>query len=224
LTQDTLSRKFKGQIADKKTCCLKHLTFYSSIKVGCENDWEAAFKESLLFAEKNEIVELSYLNTETLFTIDTKAFLCQIKVLKEEGAFCNWSFRFIGDIDDALKPLCDQIEKLNASSQHVAWLGINYSGRQSLVNTLLHLADEATNLDIENLTETTLSTYLETDFIKDPQLVLFFGDSKEFGDIFIWEIAYSEFIFLKSIFSAVDKILLGAFWREFSQRNLRYGK
>ena len=199
MIQDILSRKLTEQIANKRTCLLKHLTFYSSIKVDFENQWESAFKESLLFAEKNEIIELSYLNTETLFTLDTRAFLCRIKVLKEEGVFCNWSFRFIGDIDDALKPLCDQIEKLNASSQHVAWLGINYSGRQSLVNTLLYLADEATNLDIEDLTETTVSTYLETDFIKDPQLVLFFGDSKEFGDMFIWEIAYSEFMFLKPI-------------------------
>lgn len=224
MTQDILTRESAENMASKRTCLLEHLTFYSSVKVDFEVSWEVAFKESLLFAEKNEITELSYLNTDTLFTPDTKAFLERIKVLKKEGAFFNWSFRFIGDIGDVLKPLCDQIEQLNDSSQHVAWLAINYTGRQSLVNTLMQLADEVASLNIEALTEATVSPFLETHFKKDPQVILFFGDSKELGDAFIWEIAYSEFIFLKPIFSEMGVNLLDASLREYSNRNLRYGK
>ena len=119
---------------------LEHLAFYSMRLTSQKYSWAQVLQETCLFAEKRGILELSFLNIETIFSEDTKGVLEHLLCLKKNENLSHWSFHFLGKFQKDELALCKKIEACNELTTHKILFGLHYSGRESLSDALVHLA------------------------------------------------------------------------------------
>ncbi len=76
---------------------------------------------------------------------------------------------------------------------------------------------------IEQLTPELFSTYLETDKIPDPDLVIRTSGEQRVSNFLLWQLAYAEFIFLPVLWPDFDGKCFDRAIDEFAGRERRYG-
>ena len=89
-------------------------------------------------------------------------------------------------------------------------LALSYSGRWELVEAVKHITDAAIKgkLKIDEICEETISQFLTTSGMQDPDLLIRSGGEFRISNFLLWQIAYSE-IFVSDIL-----------WPEFRCRHL----
>lgn len=93
------------------------------------------------------------------------------------------------------------------------------SGRQELVHAVRALADA----DPEEVDEDALRAHLYRPDVPDPDLVVVSGGDRRVPDVLLWEMAYSELVFLDEQWPAIDRTHLAAAVGEYQRRDRRYG-
>lgn len=105
-------------------------------------------------------------------------------------------------------------------------IALNYGSRGEIVDAAKKISADAANgkLDASKLTEETFATYLLTDGLPDPDLLIRTAGEFRISNYLLWQCAYSEFYFTKTLwpdFSRTDyyKAIL-----DFQKRERRFGK
>ncbi len=137
---------------------------------------------------------------------------------------------FIGDID-ALTPQLKQVvnnavEKTKDNKGVHLQIAFNYGSRMEIVSACKKLAIKVKNgeINLDNITEESLSKLLYTSEIPDPDLLIRTGGEMRISNYLLWQIAYSEFYVTKSFWPEFNKDLLCDAVIEFGNRNRRWGK
>eukprot|EP00977_Amphora_coffeiformis_P014011 scaffold3823_cov195-Amphora_coffeaeformis.AAC.21 len=150
--------------------------------------------------------------------------------------------RILGDLDDAripagLRDILTQIqnettrgvakESSNETCRQTVCLAINYGGRRDILKAAQRLAEEAMESSdptfIDSLTEDDLSSYLGTDGIPDPDLLIRTSGEHRISNFLLWNIAYAEIYFTDTLWPDFDStcILEALSW--YSRRHRRFG-
>lgn len=123
------------------------------------------------------------------------------------------------------KELQAALDKTAGNSKMTLNLALSYSGRWELVEAVKHITDAAVKgkLKIEGISEETISQFLTTSGMQDPDLLIRSGGEFRISNFLLWQIAYSE-IFVSDILwpEFRCKHLLEAV-KDYQKRERRFG-
>jgi len=123
------------------------------------------------------------------------------------------------------KELQVALDKTAGNSKMTLNLALSYSGRWELVEAVKHITDAAIKgkLKIEGISEETISQFLTTSGMQDPDLLIRSGGEFRISNFLLWQIAYSE-IFVSDILwpEFRCKHLLEAV-KDYQKRERRFG-
>ena len=138
-------------------------------------------------------------------------------------------FKFFGDLsrlNPELQKLCRDAENRSAGFGDVQVnFCLNYGGRDELVK-----ASQAFSADVlagkykpEDLTETLLASYLYSDGVPDPELIIRPSGELRTSNFLLWQSAYSEYVFLNVLWPDFGPEDLDEAIAEYHRRNRRFG-
>ena len=137
--------------------------------------------------------------------------------------------RFIGDrlrLDPKLVSLMDMLEKntVNNDKVHLT-IALNYGARDEVTRAaqLMAIEIEQGRLAHRDVDAETLSKFLDTRFLPDPDLVIRTSGEARISNFLLWQSAYAEYEFIDTLwpdFTATEfaKVLSG-----FGERERRFG-
>lgn len=105
-------------------------------------------------------------------------------------------------------------------------LALSYGGRAEIVNMVQKIAQKAIDreLDIAAITEDTVSDYLETKDMPDPDLLIRTSGEMRISNFLLWQIAYSELYITKTLWPDFTKEEYLEILKEYRYRERRFGK
>jgi undecaprenyl diphosphate synthase len=130
--------------------------------------------------------------------------------------------RFIGDKAPLSPELCEKMlraEEQTASYPRTLNIAVNYGGRAELchaVNTLIAEGKAA-------VTEEDISAHLYTAPIPDPDLIIRTGGDSRTSNFLMWQAAYAELAFTKTLWPDFSERELFAILKDFCKRHRRFG-
>ena len=138
----------------------------------------------------------------------------------------NYKIRFIGDFSRFSKKIQQKIIYINnisfKNSGMTITLALNYGGRYDIVcaiNNILKNGDNLKHINEKDFKEFTLNAN-----IPDPDLLIRTGGEQRLSNFFLWDLAYTELIFLPDFWPDFDKSLLDKCLKDYSNRTRKYGE
>ena len=161
-------------------------------------------------------------------SIETKALIKLIeKVMSNELNELikkNVKIKVIGDLSKfsltTKNTFLDGIKKTKNNNGLNLVLAINYSGKWDIINAVKKIKTQ--EKDYEKL-KNKFESYLSTNDIPDPELVIRSGGEKRISNFYLWQAAYSEFIFTDIFWPDFRKRNLNNAIFEFQKRKRRFG-
>ena len=160
-----------------------------------------------------------------LMTLFRQYIKREAKALKEEGV----CVRFIGDrmrLDKKLQGLMNELEEVTKGNTVVnLTIAINYGGRDEVARATQQLAQDVADgkLDPKTVNEATLSSYLDTHVLPDPDLVIRTSGEARISNFLLWQSAYSEYEFVDTLWPDFSKEEFTKVISKFGERNRRFG-
>ena len=141
----------------------------------------------------------------------------------------NIQFLMIGDrsrLPKSVVNLLEQAENTMADNSGMTLvLALSYGGRQEIVAAAKDLCKRVKygELELNSVNDQSFSAHLLTDKIPDPDLVIRTSGEQRISNFLLWQIAYSEFVFLDVLWPDFDELQLINAITEFQSRERRYG-
>lgn len=142
----------------------------------------------------------------------------------------NIKLRAIGNLS-SLPEKCQQelSEAIDQTSQNTGLtliLALNYSARWELTEATRKIAVDVQkgSLAPEDISETIISSYLETSGFPDPELMIRTSGEQRLSNYLLWQLAYAELYFTPVLWPDFDKEELYKAILDFQGRERRFGK
>ncbi|MBF0439115.1 MAG: di-trans,poly-cis-decaprenylcistransferase [Magnetococcales bacterium] len=149
----------------------------------------------------------------------------EMRELVEEGV----RFRALGRIADLPQTIQVLVRDLEEKTQNNTALdfniALNYGGRQELVDATCGLVRDAMagRITPEEITENLLSSRLTTAGQVDPDLLIRTGGEQRISNFLLWQMAYTEMVFLPIYWPEFDAGHLEQAIRDYVGRDRRFG-
>lgn len=141
----------------------------------------------------------------------------------------NIKVKVLGDISvlpEGMQKSIAKCEERTKDNTGVTFnIALNYGGRNEILTAVKKIANKVKNgeLDIETITEETISNNLYTKGEPDPDLLIRTSGELRTSNFLPWQIVYSEFLFLDKLWpdfteEDIDNAIL-----EFQKRNRNFG-
>ena len=162
---------------------------------------------------------------EDLMALLRRYLQSEIAELHKQGI----RLRVIGERDRLAEDVVQMIEEAEATTRDNRRLGltmaISYGGRQEIVAAARQLAGLAAEgkLVPEQIDESVLASRLMTPGIPDPDLLIRTSGEKRISNFLLWQCAYSELVFVDTLWPEFSADDLAAAIEEFRHRERRYG-
>lgn len=140
------------------------------------------------------------------------------------------AIRVIGDTellpDSVVKAAEYAVERTKDYGRRRLNMAIAYGGRQDIANAVRRIAQDAVDgkIDVRDIDEQTISGYISTYGIPDPDLVLRTSGELRISNFLLWQMAYSELYFADVYWPGFRHIDLLRAVRTYQQRKRRYGR
>ncbi len=141
----------------------------------------------------------------------------------------NVRLRMIGDIDalpsEVQSELRDAATRTAANTGLTLTLALSYSGRWEITQAIRAIAHEvqAGRLKPEEITEQSISRYLTTEDIPDPDLLVRTSGELRLSNFLLWQVAYTELYITPGYWPAFRRNALYAAIDEYQRRERRFG-
>lgn len=105
----------------------------------------------------------------------------------------------IGDLSKLNQDLQDDIARMKEQSKHKTGIhltiAMNYGGRDEITRAVKNMASDVKDgkLSVEDITEEKISSYLDTNFLPDPELIIRTSGEMRTSNFLLWQSAYSEY-------------------------------
>ena len=122
--------------------------------------------------------------------------------------------------------LIDNTEALTAGNTGLRLsVALSYGGRAEIAGAARHIAEAAIagRLRPDRVDETAFARYLLTADMPDPDLVIRTSGEQRLSNFLLWQTAYSEFVFIDTLWPDFTKTDLERALSEFHGRERRYG-
>lgn len=136
----------------------------------------------------------------------------------------------IGNLDrlpsDARATLMECISETSANTGTTVILALSYSARWEITEAVKRLAKEAIDKKIspDEITESVVSSYLTTQGIPDPDLLIRTGGEQRISNFLLWQLSYAEFYFTNVYWPDFREEELYEAILYYQQRERRFGK
>ena len=129
--------------------------------------------------------------------------------------------RFEPDIRKGIRKLTEATKN---NTGMVFAFAINYGGRDEIKRAVENIVDdvESGKLSKENISEELISSYLDTDDLPDPDLLIRTSGELRVSNFLLWQIAYSEFYITDTLWPDFDKEELLKAIESYSHRQRRF--
>ena len=141
----------------------------------------------------------------------------------------NIRIRVLGNVDELDKGLKDSINRLAEKSKNNTGLTLNiafnYGGRNEIVRATKQIATMVKNdeIKIDDINEEMFSNNLYTKGEPEPDLLIRTGGEVRVSNFLLWQLAYTEFLFVEKYWPDFDKEDLLNAINIFEQRNRKFG-
>ena len=206
----------------------KNLPSYEGHKKGAENLWtvienlrDYKLKYLTVFVFSTENWKRSISETSFLMSL-LGIYLDDIISKKEE---IDIKIRFIGDMSIFNKKIQEKLSFIedftNKNSSLTVTLALNYGGRSDIIqaaNKILRSKENFLSIKEEDFKKFTLNFE-----IPDPDLLIRTGGEMRISNFLLWDLAYTELIFLKEMWPDFNKSLLDKCILDYEKRVRKYG-
>ena len=137
--------------------------------------------------------------------------------------------RVIGEISAFDQDIQDKIKTLEEFSKDYDelyfQLALNYGSRDEITRGMRKLAQDAADgrLNPQEITEDTISGYLDTAGVPDPDLLIRTSGEQRLSNFLMWQLAYTEFYFTDVAWPDFHKEDLIRAIEKYNGRDRRYG-
>lgn len=130
--------------------------------------------------------------------------------------------RFAPDIIDGINALEDTTRNNTGMTFVIA---VNYGSRDEIRRSVTRMLSDCRDgrLEPESVTEETISSYLDTAGIPDPDLLIRTSGEERLSNFLLWQLAYSEFYFSDVLWPDFRKEELVKAIEMYNNRERRYG-
>mgnify|MGYP000152554920 FL=1 len=149
----------------------------------------------------------------------------EVRKLNREGV----RFQVIGDrakLADDIVSLIDDAESETASNTRlVLTIALSYGSRAEIATAAQRIASQVSDgtLAIEDIDEHVLGQNLYTANMPDPDLLIRTSGEQRISNFLLWQLAYSEFIFVDKLWPDFGQTDLQDTVQEYHRRERRYG-
>lgn len=147
----------------------------------------------------------------------------------ERASKNNMRVRVIGDRTALDKDIVDKITELEEKTSEYDGLNftiaLNYGGRDEICRAVKLMSSDIAEgkLTAEQINEACISSYLDTDGIPDPDLLIRTSGEQRLSNYLVWQLAYTEFYFTDVLWPDFSKEDLKEAIRYYNGRERRYG-
>ena len=145
--------------------------------------------------------------------------------LRKEGV----RIRVIGARDGLPADILTLVEKAEQETRHNSQfhliIAFNYGSREELSRAVKAIAEKvsAGELSKDAITEETISTFLDTADLPDPDLLIRTSGEYRLSNFMLWQVAYSELVFLDVLWPDFDRSWLEKAVTAYQDRERRFG-
>lgn len=129
-------------------------------------------------------------------------------------------------LDPAILGLIEEGEALTRENTGMTLVvAFNYGGRNEIARAVRQLAADvaAGTLAPQDITEDSISRYLDTAALPDPDLIIRTSGEQRLSNFLLWQAAYSEFYFADLHWPDFDERALDSAFEAFATRDRRFG-
>lgn len=137
--------------------------------------------------------------------------------------------RFIGDrhrLEPTLVTLMGELEDMTQNNTRVnLTIALNYGGRDEVARAVKRMAVdiETGKICAQDVSENTLTRYLDTHVLPDPDLVIRTSGEARVSNFLLWQAAYSEYEFVKTLWPDFTRDIFAQIVGDFAKRDRRFG-
>jgi len=186
---------------------------------------EMGVKVLTLFTFSTENWSRPQTEVSSLMGIIVKALHKKMDKLKNT----NVHFRMLGSRDgipnSVLKTLNGVSERTKNCNRLIMNMAFNYGSRSEIIDGIKNIVRDVKSgkLDIDDITERTVSDSLYTKDLPDPDLLIRTSGEKRISNFLLWQLSYAEFHFIDKLWPDFhDDDFIEAI-REYQHRERRFG-
>jgi undecaprenyl diphosphate synthase len=147
------------------------------------------------------------------------------QTIMEQGIRVSVIGRREGIPDSVLVELDKTIQMSAANPGTRLCLAINYGGRQEMVDAVRRLGEDirSAKIDPAAVTEQTISSYLYTAGMPEPDLLIRTAGERRISNFLLWQISYAEIWVTEKLWPEFREQDLHEAIRDFAQRQRKFG-
>jgi len=201
-----------------------HKNGVKAVREATEACAELGVKYLTLYAFSTENWNRPAIEVNALMGLLVDTLSKEIKTLNEN----NIRLMAIGDLSKLPKRTLAALQKGISDTVHntrmTLVLALNYSGKWDILQAAKSLASNYSPLEIAHLSESDFEQHLSTAGIPDPELLIRTSGENRISNFLLWQMAYTEMVFLNSFWPDFDRKCLYQSIIEFQHRERRFGK
>src|SRR3989344_2405322 len=157
-----------------------------------------------------------------LFNIMRKGYHTRIKKMMQKGVRVT----ILGEVHGlpgTIKKLINQIRKTYIKNESIKLnIALNYGAKLELVSAIKDIVKQG--IDINRINEELVEKHLYTNGQPDPDLVIRTGGRSRLSNFLLWQTAYSEFYFTKTLWPDFDRADLKKAISWYQEQKRNFGK
>jgi len=157
-----------------------------------------------------------------LFNLMRRGFHQRLKKMMQKGVRVTVLGEVHG-LPETIKKLIDQVKKTYIKNESIKLnIALNYGSKKELVEAIKDIVKEG--IDVNKINEQIIERRLYTNGQPDPELVIRTGGRSRLSNFLLWQTAYSEFYFTKTLWPDFDakELKKAIMWYQAQKRN--FGK
>ena len=130
-------------------------------------------------------------------------------------------------LDEDIRTRIQELEEATKDNDGLHFqIAINYGGRDEIVRAMRHMGQDIQSgvLVPGDITEQTVSSYLDTRGIPEPDLLIRTCNEQRISNFLLWQLAYTEFYVTPVAWPDFDKEELVKAVEAYNHRDRRYGR
>lgn len=202
-----------------------HNVGVESVRDCCEYAVEHGIKYLSLFAFSEENWNRPESEVKGLMSLMVKTIINEVPVFQKQ----NIRFRVIGNRQALPRDVMEKVDEAERCTVQNTGLNLivmlSYSGKWDIVQAARRYAKATLEAGREiELDEASFASYLSTDGIPDPDLLIRTSGEQRLSNYMLWQCAYTEFYYSPVLWPDFRKNDLDLAIRSFNNRERRYGR